>query len=240
MQISQKDIRGVPSVSAINSCWHSYQPQAWPGRSSNMVFSCLFMSFPFSDRARNEWRVAFVGRKEHAFCMSKLNLRKETLTFGCADTSSRIPLTFFVFGEFGIPANANKQAHWRHGVLPSSREVDVVHPLHVKQQTGGWTAHHSFICSHLDCEKPKFVAQSFNCSSILHTTLSKLKSASERRYISPKLPYCHLQQVSTEGLSNRKSVPRISFGCGIHSCSSTFSNPHACPGSWLRIPCNTQ
>ena len=26
---SQKDIRGVPSVSAINSCWHSYQPQAW-------------------------------------------------------------------------------------------------------------------------------------------------------------------------------------------------------------------
>ena len=125
MQISQKDIRGVPSVSAINSCWHSYQPQAWPGRSSNMVFSCLFMSLPFSDRARNEWRVAFVGRKEHAFCMSKLNLRKETLTFGCADTSSRIPLTFFVFGEFGIPANANKQAHWRHGVLPSSRELDV-------------------------------------------------------------------------------------------------------------------
>ena len=47
-----------------------------------------------------------------------------------------------------------------------------VHPLHVKQQTGGWTAHHSFICSHLDCENPKFVAQSFNCSSIPHITLS--------------------------------------------------------------------
>ena len=98
-----------------------------------------------------------------------------------------------------------------------------VHPLHVKQQTGGWTAHHSFICSHLDREKPKFVAQSLKSSSILHTTLSKLKSqmppqtkfqkgpvnAGTSALFKP--PYWHLQQASTEGLSNRKSVPRISF-----------------------------
>ena len=66
-----------------------------------------------------------------------------------------------------VPCNLNMFDPMSHGP-----KYPRVHPLHVKQQTGGWTAHHSFICSHLDCEKPKFVAQSFNCSSIPHITLS--------------------------------------------------------------------